>query len=97
LVSSLLQSLFCSFVMFLFFFYGFRDHRILNSFPTRRSSDLESTYEGDANITAARGVLADGTYWRFLGTFGETISCQTKDGEAARRFDLMLDGVCLGR
>lgn len=57
----------------------------------------ESTYEGGANITAARGVLADGTHWRFLGTFGETISYQTKDGEAARRFDLMLDGVCLGR
>ena len=57
----------------------------------------ESTYEGGANITAARGVLPDGTRWRFLGTFGETISYHTKDKEAARRFDLMLDGVCLGR
>jgi hypothetical protein len=57
----------------------------------------ESTYEGGANITAARGVFADGTRWRFLGTFGETISYETKDGEAARRFDLMMDGVCLGR
>lgn len=57
----------------------------------------ESTYEGGANITSARGVFADGTRWRFLGTFGETISYETKDGEAARRFDLMLDGVCLGR
>ena len=57
----------------------------------------ETTYEGGANITVARGVFADGTHWRFLGTFWETISYETKDGEAARRFDLMLDGVCLGR
>ena len=60
-------------------------------------SYAETTYAGRANITAARGELADGTRWRFLGTFGETISYQTKDGEAARRFDLMLDGVCLER
>lgn len=57
----------------------------------------ESTFERRTEITAARGVFADGTRWRFLGTFGETITYHTKDEEAARRFDLMLDGVCLGR
>src|SRR5438105_15374519 len=28
------------FLLALFFFYGYRDHRDLHSFPTRRSSDL---------------------------------------------------------
>jgi len=57
----------------------------------------ERAYEFDRfQVTDARGKLADGTRWRVLGHFGETASYRTKDAEAVRRFDAILDGVCFG-
>jgi hypothetical protein len=56
----------------------------------------EQTYSfGESQIAAARGRLADGTIWRFLGRFAETASYETKDPEAAKQLDAILDGVCL--
>lgn len=69
----------------------------LAQFLQQSKSYAESTFALRADITAARGEFADGTRWRFLGTIGETISYETKDAEAALRFDALMDGVCLGR
>jgi hypothetical protein len=48
-------------------------------------------------VTKARGTLKDGTMWRFLGLWGETISYATKDAEAARKLDALFDAACVAR
>jgi len=56
----------------------------------------ERTYAfGPFQITDANGTLADGTHWRLLGRFGETAEYKTKDPEAAKKFDTILDSACL--
>ena len=58
----------------------------------------ETTFAGPiSNITAARGTMPDGTKWRYLGTFGESIFYQTKDPAAAVKLDAIMDRVCLAR
>jgi hypothetical protein len=48
-------------------------------------------------VTKARGTLPDGTRWRFLGLFGETISYATKDAGAARKLDAIFDAACVAK
>lgn len=48
-------------------------------------------------VTKARGTLKDGTIWRFLGLFGETISYATNDAAAARKLDTLFAAACVAR
>ena len=47
------------------------------------------------NITVANGILPDGTLWRFLGRHGESLDYRTKDRDAAKKLDTIMDSVCL--
>src|SRR5688572_32149732 len=44
----------------MFFFYAFRDHRDLHSFPTRRSSDLSIHYMGHIKMVGATQPFLSG-------------------------------------
>jgi hypothetical protein len=48
------------------------------------------------DVTAAeyRGTRADGTRWRFIGLFGQTIEYEAKTAAAAEYFDRILDSLC---
>jgi len=71
--------------------------------PSEADVRMSTEYEeraylvGKDQITDARGVLPDGSRWRFLGHLGESAAYRTKDAAAARRFDAILDGVCFAR
>jgi len=52
---------------------------------------------GRFQILDARGRSSDGARWRFLGMIGESAFYHGADEESARRFDRMLDGMCLLR
>lgn len=41
-----------------------------------------------------KGRLGNGNYWRYLGTFGESIKYFDVPKDAADFFDIILDGVC---
>jgi hypothetical protein len=69
----------------------------LSNAATYEETSFNSGIPGSLNITTACGVLTDGTHWRFLGKYGETISYQTKDAEAAAKLDTIFDTVCLQR
>ena len=43
----------------------------------------------------ARGRLADGTLWRYLGQLGESATYETKDPAAAEELDKILDKACI--
>ena len=60
-----------------------------------QAAEYEERTYGD--ITAARGVLRDGTRWRYLGVFGESVSYETADAEAARKLDVWMDRACVAR
>lgn len=62
--------------------------------PSGRYLEQAVEYEERSfgDITAARGVLRDGTRWRYLGVFGESVGYET-----ARRLDLWMDRVCVKR
>ena len=51
----------------------------------------------DAVGVDMRGRLADGTYWRYVGRLGESVSYGGASQEAAAFFDKILDGVCRGK
>lgn len=46
------------------------------------------------SIVDIRGRKTDGTYWRFLGTYGERIQYTDVPKEAAEYFDKVLDAAC---
>jgi len=48
----------------------------------------------DIPFAEYRGRRADGTRWRFLGYFGQTIRYETKSGAAAAYFDRIIDSLC---
>ncbi|MBL8239575.1 MAG: carboxypeptidase regulatory-like domain-containing protein [Bryobacterales bacterium] len=77
-------------------------HGPLWSFGNPEESDLRKSVEYEETrykdgVTRARGTLPDGTRWRFLGLFGETISYATKDAEAARKLDAIFDAACVAK
>ena len=41
-----------------------------------------------------RGTRADGTHWRFIGQFGETVEYEAKSAAAAEYFDRIVDSLC---
>ncbi|MBI4910057.1 MAG: hypothetical protein HY820_40940 [Acidobacteria bacterium] len=45
-------------------------------------------------LVDARGRLASGEVWRYVGMIGESASYNTKDRQAAALLDKVLDGVC---
>jgi len=58
----------------------------------------ETAYTNGREIMIdARGQLPDGTRWRNLGRFGETVSYSGADKTTAKIFDQMLDGACVVR
>jgi len=61
-----------------------------------RSVDYEeATYRfDDLSITDARGRMANGNRWRFLGMLGETASYSDVDDVTAKVLDKLLDGAC---
>ena len=57
----------------------------------------ERTYQfGRFAIRDARGQVADGARWRYLGTFGESAFYNGVDDSTAAVLDRFLDSVCLG-
>lgn len=56
----------------------------------------EVTYDDEGKkIIDARGKLANGSRWRYLGKFGESASYSDADESAAKILDQVLDGACL--
>jgi hypothetical protein len=45
-------------------------------------------------VAEYRGRRADGSQWRFLGSFGVTVQYDTKKEEAAAYFDRIIDSLC---
>jgi len=41
-----------------------------------------------------RGVKSDGTFMRFVGVFGETISYDHASKDTAQLFDAVIDSLC---
>ena len=56
-------------------------------------SNRVSNVDG-VSVVDIRGRKADGTYWRFLGTYGERIQYTDVTKEAAEYFDRVLDVAC---
>jgi hypothetical protein len=54
-----------------------------------------SIVAGDQTITDARGQLANGRRWRYLGRFGESADYSDVDETTAKILDQVLDGACL--
>jgi hypothetical protein len=55
----------------------------------------EITYDLNGRIvTDARGWLADGTCWRSVGTFGESLSYRDVECGRTRPLDDLIDGAC---
>ena len=50
---------------------------------------------GFLRIIDARGRAADGTYWRDLGMFGESVFYRKMDAQTAAVLDRFMDGACL--
>jgi hypothetical protein len=73
--------------------------------PTSKSyfADLKTLQERDVlyipdvNATEYRGLRTDGTYWRWVGILGETVSYDRVDKEAADFFDRIIDTLCWSR
>ena len=56
----------------------------------------ESAFDaGGMMIIDARGKMANGNQWRYLGKFGESASYSEVDETTARVLDQFLDGACL--
>jgi hypothetical protein len=56
----------------------------------------ETTFvAGGQSITDARGQLASGRRWRYLGRFGESADYSDVDEATAKILDKVLDGACL--
>lgn len=49
---------------------------------------------GDFKGVDAKGKLADGNYWRYVGTLGESVYYYEASPDAAAYFDRILDGLC---
>ena len=52
---------------------------------------------GRSPLVSARGIAADRTFWRYLGTFGESADYQNVDQATAALLDEVLDGVCINK
>jgi len=51
--------------------------------------------EGPLGIVDARGQIADGRYWRYIGMLNESVTYREADRQTAAMFDQFLDGLCL--
>jgi hypothetical protein len=56
--------------------------------------DVQIEGEPDLWLTDIRGRRADGTRFRFVGTFGETLEYEDASPQATETFDRMLDAMC---
>ena len=52
---------------------------------------------GVVPVIDARGQLANGNRWRYLGMVGESVSYSDVNEATAKILDVFLDGACLGR
>jgi hypothetical protein len=62
----------------------------------RASSEVtQRTWKfGDFEGVDAKGKLADGNYWRYFGTLGESLYYYEAPPDAAAYFDRIIDGLC---
>jgi hypothetical protein len=62
------------------------------------SASVEVTRRGwtfaDLEGVDAKGRLANGNYWRYLGRYGESVSYYDVPSEAAAYFDGLLNNAC---
>jgi hypothetical protein len=52
---------------------------------------------GDVHGVDVKGSVADGHYWRYLGTYGEAVYYFDVPKDAANFFDKILDSICYAR
>jgi hypothetical protein len=55
---------------------------------------IKTWRHGEAEIIDGRGQLANGNYWRYVGTWGNSIRYHDVTKNAANYFDRILDSVC---
>lgn len=49
---------------------------------------------GDIEVVDIKGTLADGRFWRFIGTFGEQAAYENVSKDASDYFDTVLTSIC---
>jgi len=49
---------------------------------------------GETEGVDAAGTLANGNYWRYFGTYGESVQYYDISKEAATYFDQIMDSAC---
>ena len=74
--------------------FGFPGKWLLEGVGVVKERDVQFLPERDLHGNECRAVRPDGTFMRFVGVFGETISYDHASKDVAELFDTIIDSLC---